>query len=83
MNQNISQIISHFGTQGKTAQALGCSQTTVFKWLHDKMNITPLYAIKVEKLTGGKFKAVDLCPRLAELENLESIVQAQKPPSAN
>lgn len=70
MHQEISKVIAHFGTQGKTAKALGCSQTTIFKWLHGKMNITPLYAIKVEKLTNGKFKASDLCPKLKELENL-------------
>lgn len=70
MQQEISEVIAHFGTQGKTAQALGCSQTTIFKWLHGKMNITPIYAIKVEKITNGKFKATDLCPKLKELENL-------------
>lgn len=70
MQQDISEVIAHFGTQGKTAKVLGCSQTTIFKWLHGKMNITPIYAIKVEKLTNGKFKAADLCPKLKELENL-------------
>lgn len=70
MNPEISKVIAHFGTQGKTAKALNCSQATVFKWLHGKMNISTLYAIKVEKLTDGKFKAADLCPKLKELENL-------------
>lgn len=70
MNQKIKEIITFFGTQQKLGSALGCSQTTVFKWLHNQMNITPLHALKIEKLTNGKFKAVELCPRLAELEQM-------------
>lgn len=62
--QVIHELVSFFGSQGKTAQALGCSQATVFKWLHGKMNVSSFYALKAEKITNGKFKAVDLCPRL-------------------
>lgn len=67
----IKELISHFGSQGKTAKALGCSQATIFKWLHGQMGISSLYALKIEKLTQGKFRAVDLCPRLAEIEAME------------
>lgn len=43
------------------------------------MNVSTFYALKIEKLTNGKFRAVDSCPRLAELEN----IQPQKTPSDN
>ncbi len=71
MQNEVEKVINFFGTQGNTANALGCSQTTVCKWLHGKMNVSSFYALKIEKLTNGEFKAVDLCPRLAEIENLK------------
>lgn len=67
----ISDLVAHFGSQGKTAKAVGCSQATVFKWLHGQMNISALNALKIENITSGKFRAVDLCPRLAEIEAVE------------
>lgn len=70
MNQKVRELITFFGNQQKTAKALGCSQTTVFKWLHGKMNVSLFYAVKAEKLTNSEIKAVDLCSRIEELENL-------------
>lgn len=75
MNKKVDSLIAFFGTQGKTAKAVGCSQTTVFKWLHEQMQVSPLYAQKIEIITGGEFKAVDLCPRLAEVEQLKALYQ--------
>lgn len=70
MNPTIAKIIEFFGTQETTAKAVGCSQATIFKWLHKKMNVSTFYALKIEKLTNGQFRAVDLCPKLKELEDL-------------
>ena len=70
MNQKVKELITIFGNQQKTAKALGCSQTTVFKWLHSKMHVSAFYAVKAERLTNGEIKAVDLCSRLKELDNL-------------
>lgn len=43
------------------ADATGCSQTLVWRWLNKKAEIPAHFALKIEKLTNGKFKAVDLC----------------------
>lgn len=65
------QVMEHYGTQQKMADAIGCSQTLVWRWLNGKATMPTHFALKVEKITGGKFKAVDLCPRLAEIENIK------------
>ena len=64
----IDQLIQHFGNQNTLAQKLGLSQGAVSQWRTDKSKISPENALKIEKITDGKFRAVDLCPRLAELD---------------
>lgn len=62
----IKRLIAHFGTQVKFSEALGVKQGTVHGWLHSKHGISEVNALKIEKLTHGKFKAYELCPKLAE-----------------
>lgn len=66
------QVVEHYGTQQKMADAIGCSQTLVWRWLNGRAKMPTHFALKVEKLTNGKFKAVDLCPRLAEIEQIKT-----------
>lgn len=61
-----SLLISHFGGQKKTADALGVAQPTVSGWLTGAHGISPIVAMRAERKTEGKFKAVDLCPKLKE-----------------
>lgn len=69
----VKRLISHFGTQAKFGEAMGVKQGTVNGWLHGKHGISEVNALKIEKLTHGKFKAYELCPKLAEFaEQLKS-----------
>lgn len=62
----IHNLISHFGgTEKGLADALGVSQPTVHAWKTGKHGMHPLKALDVERITKGKFLAVDLCPGLA------------------
>jgi len=67
MNEHIRQLIDFFGTQLATAEALGASQATVSGWLNNAHGMNAVTALKAERLTGGKIKAEDLCPRLKTL----------------
>jgi DNA-binding transcriptional regulator YdaS (Cro superfamily) len=63
----IQQLIEHFGGQVKTAVTLGVKQPTVSGWLRCDHGMSAVTALKAEKLTGGQFKAVDLCPKLIDV----------------
>lgn len=65
------ELVSRFGGQVKTADALGCKQPSVWAWLDGKTHMSAPLALKAERLTNGEFKAVDLCPALAALETTE------------
>lgn len=69
--QSYSQLVVHFGSQQKTADALGCTQPSVSAWLQGKANMSAPLALKAERITKGEIKAVDLCPALAELETTD------------
>lgn len=49
-------VIEFYGTQQKAADALGCRQQSVQKWLKAGF-IPPLRQFQIEALTGGKLKA--------------------------
>jgi len=66
---NIYQaLVDYFGTQKKTALALGVEQGTVSGWVRQKHGMSPIAALRAEEVTGGKFSAVALCPDLARLD---------------
>lgn len=67
----ISDLIAHFGSQTKLANAIGVKQGAVTGWLNGKFGISESNALKIEIATDGKFRAIDLCPALAEIEQLK------------
>jgi len=55
----IEEIIEWFGSKSKMAKRLGVDRSAVTHW-QSKGNLPPLRAIQVERMTGGKFRAVDI-----------------------
>lgn len=63
----IESLIKHFGgTETSCASALGFSQPTVNHWRRLKHGISPRAAMQIERVSKGAFKAIALCPELAE-----------------
>ena len=60
------KLVDHFGDQTATAKALGCKQPSVNQWVSGKSSMSLSKALLAEQLTGGLFKAVDLCKELKE-----------------
>lgn len=58
------QLVSHFGSQVKAAEALGVKQGTVSGWVSGKHGMSAVTALRAERVTQGEFKATDLCPEL-------------------
>lgn len=52
------EILEHFGGVAKLARLLGVSQPAVSQWRHN--GISKSCAIKIERLSDGKFKAVNI-----------------------
>lgn len=69
MNLEVKKLIDFYGGQVETAKELGRTQALISKLLNNKAKVSPLLALKAEKLTNGKIKAIDLCPRVKELES--------------
>jgi hypothetical protein len=53
---NFDQLIKHFGTQSKAADALGCSQPTLSNW-KTRGRIPGIQQLRIEHLTKGRLKA--------------------------
>lgn len=62
MNTIFSELVDHFGGQQSTAKALRVNQGAVSNWVNSKHGMSPAVALRAEKLTEGKFTAVQLCP---------------------
>ncbi|MES2958483.1 MAG: Cro/CI family transcriptional regulator [Pseudomonadota bacterium] len=62
-----SEVIGHFGTQQKAADAMGLHQTTVCGWGEYPPD---LRQIQIERITRGKLKAEASCylPKLKASE---------------
>ncbi len=54
----LNDVFIHFGSQSELARKLGISAAAITQWLVE--GVPPARAIEIEKLSGGKFKAVDL-----------------------
>jgi len=54
----LDELFLHFGSQSALARRLGISPAAIAQWLVD--GVPPARAIEIEKMTDGKFKAVDL-----------------------
>lgn len=60
------RLVDHFGCQKATAAALVVKQPSVSAWISGKAHMSAIVAMRAERKTEGKFKAVDLCPKLKE-----------------
>lgn len=69
--ESYKRLVAHFGGQQKTAEALGCTQPSVWAWLQGKAHMSAVLALKAEKLTEGALSSSELCPALASLEAVE------------
>jgi DNA-binding transcriptional regulator YdaS (Cro superfamily) len=64
-------VISFFGTQEKTARALGVKQASVSRWPED---IPSLRAFEIERITNGALKA-DFTPVSQQSAQTHSVSQ--------
>lgn len=62
--EKVRRLISHFGTQEQMARAIGIHQGGISSYLNGRHGISQTVAKTIERVTDGKFKAVDLCPRI-------------------
>lgn len=68
-NPNIKKLIEMFGgNQRKLGEKIGVTQGTVTAWLNNRHGVSIVNAKKIEKVTKGKIKAVDICPVIKELD---------------
>ena len=63
MKEIYQRLVLHFGSQVKTAKALGVKQPSVNVWVRGAGNMSPATAIAAEKATKGEFSRKDLCPK--------------------
>ena len=54
----INEVIAHFGSQAALAQALGVTEGAVSQWVSSGV-IPSARAVQIERITDGKFKAID------------------------
>lgn len=64
------ELVRYFGGQKATADALLISQPTVSGYVSGRWDMSEKVAIRAEKATRGKFKAVELCPSLRDFQVL-------------
>jgi DNA-binding transcriptional regulator YdaS (Cro superfamily) len=57
----IERLVEHFGSQTKTAAALGVSQASVSYWASGMTRMSAAKAFLAEELTGGTVTARELC----------------------
>ena len=60
-------LVSFLGGQVATAKALQVSQSNVSGYITGRWNMSETVAARAEKVTNGKFKAIELCPSLKKL----------------
>lgn len=73
MKKILLELIAEYGSQEKLARAIGVKQGTITGWIHGKHGINELNALRIEKMTNGRVRAIDLCPRLAEIEKIKAL----------
>jgi len=62
---NFKELFEFFGSQNKLAGALDVSTSAICFW-KGKGFIPPGNAVEIERITKGKFKAVDLVAKKGE-----------------
>ena len=56
---DLQKVFDWFGGKKRTADALGVDAAAVSQWIKIGY-IPPANALKVERISGGEFKAIDL-----------------------
>lgn len=64
----MKKLTKYFGGQAKLAGILGLSQGAISHWLTGRAKISPRDALKIEKMTKGKFTAKELRPDIFDLD---------------
>lgn len=59
----IKRVVKHFGGATKAARQLGLSRAFIYQMLNSERPVPPMLALKIERMTAGKFAAVDLNPK--------------------
>ena len=67
--ERYQRLVAIFGTQSKTASALGITQPSVNSLVKGKSFMSPIVAFRAEQATEGAFKKHDLCPDLAAIKS--------------
>jgi DNA-binding transcriptional regulator YdaS (Cro superfamily) len=58
-NEKFTSLMGHFGTQASLATAVGVTPSAISQWV--RRGIIPAeHAITIERITEGKFRAVEL-----------------------
>ena len=55
----LDEIVEHFGSQAELARKLGIERANVSMWITNR-SIPSVHAINIERLTEGRFRAVDI-----------------------
>ena len=58
-DEKLGALRDYFGSYTKMAAALGVTPQAINDW-KVKRKIPPMSAIKIEQVSGGKFKAIEL-----------------------
>lgn len=53
------QVVQHFGNKARLAEAIGVTRQAVNSWKNDGF-IPAGSAVEIERITDGKFRAIDL-----------------------
>jgi DNA-binding transcriptional regulator YdaS (Cro superfamily) len=77
MVQIYKDLVAYFGGQSNAASVLGVSQGTVSGWVRGVHGCSAEVALHAEKITLGKFSAVELRPSLnSGSSNMSAILEA-------
>lgn len=66
-NTAIKKAISIVGSQSKLAKVCGKTQTSVWKWLHNKADVSAELVPLIVEATNGAVKAYEIRPDLPQL----------------
>jgi len=61
----LNEIVEHFGSQSELARALGIDRANVSMWIANR-TVPSVHAINIERLTKGKFRAVEIVLQLED-----------------
>jgi len=64
MNEKLRDFILSYKNYDKAADALGVSVSSISCWIRNKRKISLVNCMKIEKLTNGDIKMMDLRPEL-------------------